>query len=67
MFSGCSNLKEITMLATSITATVCLSNWVEGVSTTGTFIKSPKMIYLNKGDVSGIPSVFWIVEDYVGE
>lgn len=47
------------MLATSISAGNCLSNWVKGVSSTGTFVKHPDMTTLPTGD-SGIPSG-WIV------
>lgn len=37
MFFNCSNLSSVTCLATDITATSCLSNWLHGVSATGTF------------------------------
>ena len=63
MFSGCSNLNYIKMLATDISATICLSNWVDGVASSGTFVKHPDMNSLQTGD-SGIPNG-WIVEDYV--
>lgn len=62
MFEGCTNLSEITMLATNITADNCLTNWVDGVASDGTFIKHPKMNSLPTGN-SGIPSG-WTVEDY---
>ena len=64
MFSGCSNLNKITMLATNINASNCLTNWVSGVSSTGTFVKDPNMTSLPTGD-SGIPSG-WTVQDYQG-
>ena len=54
MFDGCTNLNHIAMLATDISATKCLSYWVDDVSSTGTFVKHPDMISLPTGD-SGIP------------
>ena len=59
MFGSCSNLKYIKMLATDISASYCLNKWVDGVSSTGTFIKHPDA-NLKKG-TSGIPSG-WTVE-----
>ena len=64
MFRSCAQLNKITMLATDISATNCLKNWVEGVAATGTFIKNPAMTTLPIGN-NGIPSG-WTVEDYVG-
>lgn len=43
MFRFCSSLTEIKCLATDISATNCTYRWVEGVSETGTFIKSRYM------------------------
>lgn len=54
MFSGCQKLNNITMLATNVDASQCLDNWVEGVSSTGTFTKAQEMTTLSQG-VSGIP------------
>lgn len=45
MFSGCSNLAYIKCLATSISATSCTTNWVNGVSASGTFVRDPNMPY----------------------
>lgn len=59
MFYGCTNLNNITMLATDISAISCLNNWVNGVSSTGTFIKHPDT-EIPTG-TSGIPNG-WIVE-----
>lgn len=61
MFQGCSKLKSITMLATDISATRCLSGWVSGVAATGTFTKAAAMTTLPTG-VNGIPSG-WTVQD----
>ena len=64
MFYTCSKLNKITMLATDISASNCLGDWVTYVATTGTFIKNPAMTTLPTGN-SGIPSG-WTVEDYAG-
>lgn len=63
MFRWCSKLNNITMLATDISAHYCLSDWVNGVSATGTFVKHPDMASLPTGD-SGIPKG-WTVEDAI--
>jgi hypothetical protein len=63
MFRLSSSIHTITMLATDISAQDCLSDWVAGVSSTGTFIKNAAMLTLPTGD-SGIPSG-WTVEDNV--
>ena len=62
MFDGCSKLNHITMLATDISAYGCLANWVDGVSSTGTFVKHHDMESLPAG-VSGIPEG-WEIKDY---
>ena len=61
MFNGCTKLNYIKMLATDISATNCLSDWVNSVSSTGTFIKNAAMTSLPTGN-SGIPSG-WAVQD----
>ena len=63
MFRGCKKLNYIKMLATDISANSCLSNWVSGVASSGTFVKNAAMTSLPSG-VSGIPNG-WTVEDYV--
>ena len=55
MFSNCSKLNYIKMLATDISATYCLSNWVSGVSSTGTFVKNKNATWNVTGN-SGVPS-----------
>jgi hypothetical protein len=50
------------MLATDISASNCLTNWVSGVASTGTFVKHPDMTSLPSG-VSGIPSGWTVVND----
>lgn len=63
MFGGCSNLNYIKMLATNISASGCLNNWVYNVSSTGTFVKNPAMTSLPTGD-SGVPSG-WTVKNLI--
>ena len=62
MFYGCTKLNYIKMLATDISASDCLNNWVNGVATVGTFVKNPAMSSLPTGE-SGIPSGWPIVND----
>ena len=60
MFYGCTNLSSITMLATNIPASGgCLSNWVSGVASTGTFTKASAAT-LETG-ASGIPEGWTVV------
>lgn len=61
MFEGCSKLNYIKMLAIDINAMACLSDWISGVSSTGTFVKNPNMNDLPTGN-SGIPEG-WNVEN----
>ena len=61
MFSGCSNLNYIKCLATDISATFCTTNWVNGVSETGTFIKSPDTSW--QTGVDGTPSGWEVIDD----
>lgn len=61
MFYGCTKLNYIKMLATGISATNCLIDWVYGVASTGNFVKHPDMNSLPKG-TSGIPSG-WTVQN----
>lgn len=61
MFYNCSKLNNITMLATKISASDCLHDWVKGVASTGTFVKHPDMTSLPRGD-NGIPNN-WLLQD----
>ena len=63
MFYGCTNLNSVTMLATDISASGCLTGWLKNVSATGTFIKDASMTSLPTG-ANGIPTG-WTVVDYV--
>jgi hypothetical protein len=61
MFMGCTKLNYIKMLATDISASDCLYYWVNGVASTGTFVKHPNMTSLPTG-VYGIPRG-WTVQN----
>ena len=62
MFYNCTSLNKITMLATDISASSCLDNWVYGVSSNGTFTKAASMEMLSTGE-SGIPVSWTVVND----
>lgn len=62
MFYNCTSLNNITCLATNITANHCTLEWMNNVSATGTFTKSPNMSSWTTGS-DGIPSG-WTVQDY---
>ena len=64
MFYECENLNKITMLAVDITAYDCLKDWVNGVATSGTFVKHISMRNLEKNSVDGIPPTNWVINDY---
>ena len=55
MFSRCSKLDYVKCLAIDISAPNCTENWVEGVSSSGTFVKASSMNSWTRG-ASGIPS-----------
>ena len=54
MFQSCSHLNYIKCLATDISATNCLRNWTNGVSSTGTFIQAEGVEWPR--GASGIPT-----------
>lgn len=54
MFRGCSNLNYIKCLATNISARNCISDWVNGVAASGTFV-TPSTTNWPSG-ISGIPN-----------
>ena len=60
MFNGCSKLNYIKMLATIISASNCLYNWVNGVASSGTFVKNINATWNVTGN-NGIPNG-WTVE-----
>ncbi|GEM_PF-2954917 len=69
MFQNCSSLNYIKCMLTDMSATDCLYNWVDGVASTGTFVKHPdaKVATTASTDTwaypssSGIPDG-WLVE-----
>lgn len=62
MFDGCKVLKEITCLATNISASDCTGNWLSNVASTGTFTKSSSMNSWTRG-VNGIPTNWTVQND----
>ena len=62
MFSGCTSLNYIKCLATDISATDCTDGWLDGVSSSGTFVKAASMNNWSTG-ASGIPSGWTVIND----
>lgn len=62
MFNGCTKLNTITMLATDISVDYCLANWVYGVVSSGTFVKSKDAKWDVRG-VNGIPEGWTVVTE----
>ena len=60
MFDGCTSLNYIKCLATDISASNCTFGWMNGVSSTGTFVKHPNMNDWTTGS-SGTPSGWTVV------
>ena len=59
MFKNCSSLNYIKMLATDVSASSCLYWWVNGVATSGTFVKDASTT-LPTG-ISGIPDGWEVI------
>jgi len=55
MFYDCSSLNSLTCLATSISASNCLKEWVKNVSKTGTFFKADGMTGWTSYGSSAVP------------
>ena len=51
MFAGCSNLNYVKMMAPDISGFACVNNWLDNVSSTGTFVKNAAAIWDNTGVV----------------
>lgn len=62
MFDSCEKIDYIKMLATDISATDCLEDWVADVAPTGTFVKDYSLTSIPINSVSGIP-VGWVYEE----
>lgn len=64
MFRDCTSLNSVTCLATSgFNTDYCLYNWLNNVSSTGTFTKASGTTWPN--GVSGMPTG-WTVSNYAG-
>ena len=66
MFQNCTNLRNIIVLATDISAIDCLTDWVSGVASSGTFTKAASIIQGSEtGQIptgtSGIPEGWTVV------
>ena len=61
MFNDCTNLNYIKCLATDISVFNCTYNWVNGVASTGIFVKNPNMTSWPRNN-DGIPTG-WTVQD----
>jgi hypothetical protein len=62
IFRGNGSLNEITCLATNISATNCLQDWVANTGNgSGTFYKDPNMTSFPTGS-SGIPNGWTVVD-----
>jgi hypothetical protein len=60
MFQGCTRLNYIKAMFTAIPSSSCTENWVNGVASTGTFVKNSAATWDVTG-ISGIPSG-WTVQ-----
>ena len=60
MFCGCSKLNYIKALFKTTPSTTYTSNWVSGISSTGTFVKNPSATWTTTG-VHGVPSGWTVV------
>ena len=60
MFQGCTSLNYIKCLATDISASNCTYFWVDGIASTGTFVKNAMTSWAT--GTSGIPTG-WTVQD----
>ena len=61
MFMGCTSLNSIKCLATNTSERNCTKDWVNGVASTGTFVKNPNMTGWTTGN-NGIPSGWTIID-----
>lgn len=61
MFKDCPSLNYVKCLATDITASNSTSNWLDGVASSGTFVKNSSMNSWTTG-INGIPSN-WSVQN----
>ena len=68
MFFDCKKINHIIMLATDISAFACLNGYLDGVATSGTFIKSKELDVFNYNyngvDWTEIVPTNWSLKDY---
>lgn len=65
MFDGCTNLNYIKMLATDISEADHMFKWVNGVSSTGTFVKNKNATWTTSAHLgpSGIPAGWTVITE----
>ncbi len=63
MYRGCSSLTYIKMMATDISASSALNNWVYGVDSAGTFVKNANAQWTLPTGASGIPTNFTVTSE----
>ena len=64
MFQDCTSLNYIKCLATNISANSCTQYWVNGVASTGVFVKHPDISESTWGSgVNGIPTGWTVIEE----
>ena len=61
MFYMCEKLKYVKCIATDITATNALTDWLSGVASSGTFVKASGTRW--KSGASGIPEGWYVNEE----
>lgn len=61
MFFQCANLAYVKCLAKSITGTSAMNDWLYGVASRGTFVKSPDMSSWSTG-TAGIPNNWTVID-----
>lgn len=60
MFNGCTNLNYVECLADTTTGYSALNNWLNGVASTGTFVKHPDAVWTT--GTSGIPDGWTVID-----
>lgn len=61
MFNGCSQLSYLKVMSKVVPSTAYMNNWVEGVASTGTFVKNAAATWTDSFGTSAIPTG-WTVE-----
>lgn len=63
MFTGCTCLSHIKCLATNMSASGCLQNWVQNVAASGAFVKDSNTTWTT--GISGIPTGWVVYNDEI--